>query len=261
MKAWAARILALVFAAAAVYLAVLDAHAARVALEVALGAAVLCIACAIALWRTPAIAAILNACWIAAAFAFGSMHPAANSMQADLSPQEATAKIDSAAKGLKPEDYALAALAAKVPTIDTAFAWVRDNVRYEAYDGILRGSKGTLYTRAGNAADRAMLLAALLQINKIPVRIATGQLPPAQAERLYARIFEPNASGAVADPSARGPITARIFDRGRRDYNLMLAALGNNVPAVTMPSHDDVIKEIEAHAWVQAQRDGQWVDL
>ncbi|MBV8655344.1 MAG: hypothetical protein JO160_04815 [Candidatus Eremiobacteraeota bacterium] len=265
MKASIARILALAFAGAAAYLVVPDVHAARAVLEAALGAAVLCIGTAVLLWRAPAFAAILNACWIAASFAagiaLGGAHPSAEPAQAELSPQDAAAKMDSAAKALKPEDYALPALAAQVPTIESAFAWVRDNVRYEAYDGILRGSKGTLYARAGNAADRAMLLAALLQINKIPVRIATGELPPAQAERLYARIFEPDPSGANPDPSMRGPVMARIFDRGRRDYHLMLAALGNGVPAVTAPSHDDVVKEIQSHAWVQAQRDGQWIDL
>jgi hypothetical protein len=264
MKPWLARAFALAFTVAAIYLVILRVHAASALLETALGAAVLCVLGVALLWRLPILAAVMNAGVTLAAFAavfFLAGRPAGVAQSAARAVVTEPPDAQQAIERLKPEDYAVAALAPKLPTPEAAFAWVRDNVRYEAYQGILRGAQGTLRTRAGNAADRAMLLAAILQTNKIPVRMATGQLPAAEAERLYLRIFEPDRGATAMPPAERGPLSARIFDRGRRDYNVILAALGNGIPQVTSPSHDEVVKEIEQHAWVQMQRNGQWIDL
>src|SRR5688572_3380542 len=42
------------------------------------------------------------------------------------------------------------------------FRFVAEQIRYQPYAGLLRGAEGTLMARAGNAADQAVLLAALL---------------------------------------------------------------------------------------------------
>src|SRR3954452_2515552 len=44
-----------------------------------------------------------------------------------------------------------------------AFAFVRDEVAYEPYRGLLRGARGALASRAGNALDKCLLLKQLLQ--------------------------------------------------------------------------------------------------
>ena len=164
---------------------------------------------------------------------------------------------------MQAQDYVLTERAKLLPTTDAAFAYVRDNVGFESYSGILRGAQGTFQARAGNALDRAMMLGAILETNKIPVRIVTGQLSASDAERLFARMFEATPAPSPP-PSASAEANAlkdRVFTRGQRDYATILAALGNAAPAVASASHDDLIKEIQQHAWVQAQVNGQWIDL
>jgi hypothetical protein len=188
---------------------------------------------------------------------------AASGSAAGPSPQVVSAQLERMTQALRPEDFMLSERAKTLPTVDAAFAWVRDTVRFEAYDGILRGAPGTLSARAGNAPDRAMLLAALLQQKKIPVRLATGRLPEAQAERLYQRMFEPppNATSPPSISSEGDGLHDRILARAHRDDDAIRAALGNAAPTIAPQSHDDVLKEIERHAWVQANQDGRWVDL
>ena len=62
------------------------------------------------------------------------------------------------------------------------FRFVQEDVRYEPYAGVLRGANGTLVARAGNAADQATLLAALLRASGIPVRFVSGAIDQAAAD-------------------------------------------------------------------------------
>ena len=70
--------------------------------------------------------------------------------------------------------------------VDEIFRFVADSIRYEPYAGILRGADGTLVARAGNSADQAALLAALLDASLINHRFALGRLDAQAADSILA---------------------------------------------------------------------------
>ena len=72
---------------------------------------------------------------------------------------------------------------------DQIFAFVRDQIGYESYQGSLRGARGTLWSKAGNSLDKASLLVALLRASGIPARYATGHLGDDDAKKLILSMF------------------------------------------------------------------------
>ena len=83
---------------------------------------------------------------------------------------------------------------------DALIDWVRTEIAFEQYPGLLRGSRGTLIGRAGNTLDTAFLLAHLLADAGYEVRIARGNLPTATARTLVDQMMasRPDAT-AVGD--------------------------------------------------------------
>jgi hypothetical protein len=57
------------------------------------------------------------------------------------------------------------------------------------------------------------------------------------------------------------PLQDRVFARARRDYGVIRAAVGTDIPQDITPSRNDVLAEIATHTWVQAFVDGSWIDL
>ena len=101
---------------------------------------------------------------------------------------------------------------------DAIFRFVANEIAYEPYAGVLRGSARTLTGRAGNAADKAVLLAALLQASFIDTRFVLGTLDDdaassiaattVDAEGLRARALATMASAAPASTSSAAPAPA-----------------------------------------------------
>ena len=85
-------------------------------------------------------------------------------------------------------------------TPETIAAWVRDEIAYEPYRGLLRGPDGTLQAGAGNALDQAVLLARLLNDAGYSARIARATLPEAAAADLVATMTD-RAPAEVSDPA------------------------------------------------------------
>jgi len=148
-----------------------------------------------------------------------------------------------------------------------AFEFVRNHVRFEVYRGLLRGPEITYASRAGNALDRAALLAELLENNGVETRFAFGRLPAAECERLFARIFESlpgpedeRDKSVVATP-AKSEFLERVRARAAFDLDVVRGALGDKLPKEAGPTRDDTLGELAEHCWVQAKIAGKWVDL
>ena len=100
------------------------------------------------------------------------------------------------------------------------FAFVRDQIAYQAYSGSLRGARGTLWSRAGNALDRASLLVALLRASGFIAQYVQGTLSTAQAQGLILAMFQseyrvlgcPPAGSALADPANDSNLLAIVGD-------------------------------------------------
>lgn len=66
--------------------------------------------------------------------------------------------------------------------------FVRDEIAFEQYPGLLRGPEGTLASRSGNALDQAVLLAKLLREAGHDARVARASLSDQQAHALLAQM-------------------------------------------------------------------------
>ncbi|MDB5325714.1 MAG: hypothetical protein JWM57_1283, partial [Phycisphaerales bacterium] len=124
---------------------------------------------------------------------------------------------------------------------------------------------GTYAARAGNAADRSLLLATLLTKQKIAVRYAMGTLSDEAAGKLADRVFAPSADSMSekaknTGDSAPSPFTARVQARATRDFANITTALGDRMPKTAMTRHD-LIAEVKSHVWLQAKVGDDWVDL
>lgn len=181
--------------------------------------------------------------------------------------------------------------------LETIYRFVADEIAYEPYPGILRGALGTLEARAGNSADKALLLAALLDASLIPVRFARGSLDDTAAAQLTASL---TVDAETARTVAQRPLdagVARLADRepatepdpgssplldetqeaalkadGQAALGQAAARLGDTAAMLEAALADAGIElpdravtlpatEVTAHTWVQAQFGPEWQDL
>lgn len=180
--------------------------------------------------------------------------------------------------------FDVAALAESLPpSVEALAAFVREEIAYEPYEGILRGSAGALIARAGNAYDRSLLLAELLRRKGFRVRFARGTLVDGVAERLYQEVFRPVARPAPRVREAQVTQAAGVSPEQARRYLAALAPYvrdGIDVARLTETSVEDLrrlitparqvppppgraraLAAIRDHVWVQVDDRGEWRDL
>jgi hypothetical protein len=120
------------------------------------------------------------------------------------------------------------------PDPERAFEYAR-TLGYEAYEGSLRGARGTEWSQAGNSLDQANLLVATLRGSGTPARYRHGTLSTERARELILSMFP--TKGAVVGYVPEGTETSD-------------------------PAHDpELLEEARDHWWVEAYRDGAWVAM
>lgn len=111
-------------------------------------------------------------------------------------------------------------------------AWVRTNIAFEQYPGLLRGTRGTLIGRAGNALDTAFLLAHLLASAGYEVRIVRSTLPEDAARTLVDQMLAPRAPAAAVGDEAK--LNALLVELGQA-FGLSAAESKAQVAAALAP--------------------------
>lgn len=116
---------------------------------------------------------------------------------------------------------------------EEAFAFVRDQIKFEPFTGIMKSSQGVLWGWAGNAVEQARLLTEILSLEGEKVRYAQGKLNEEKAAWLIKNIFPEE-----------------------KDFYYP-----ESVP-LSVPSQDkEILSAVQDHYWVQILQDNQWIDL
>ena len=179
--------------------------------------------------------------------------------------------------------------------LERIFRFVADEIRYEPYEGILRGAGGTLDAGAGNSLDQALLMAALLGKSGVPYRFARGTLDEAQAANLIdSSSMDPTEATEAAEIALSGgpfPPPIEIVDQDPADPRDLAAIeseahaaleasetrISDSVTLITTALADADIAlgagsltspasllppgETMEHTWLQAARGSEWLDL
>lgn len=167
---------------------------------------------------------------------------------------------------VQPEHFA--AGLGKDPT--KIFEFVRDQIAYEPYAGVLRGPRGTLLAMAGNSVDRAVLLAALLKSSGFSVRYAHGTLPDLLAERLVNSLWaerrwvEATVSASGTPNPTLKSFSDRVVASVQADHAMlhgMLKSAGVPQRAEPMVTTQKLLSEARDHYWVEWLHDGTWTAM
>ena len=166
------------------------------------------------------------------------------------------------------------------------YSFVRDYIAYQAYAGVLRGTKGTLAGEAGNSLDQTVLLYSLLNQVGIETRFAYAHLDEGAARRLITSMNTPSRRAkALIDhnvakrllelmPGAKSLFDAQgiskaieeksaAFDKGTQKSIQWLGDIYPVAADATHPTPDaDLLADASEHYWLQYRNfEGRWIDL
>lgn len=114
-----------------------------------------------------------------------------------------------------------------------SFLFVRDQVRFEPHEDVLKSSQGVLWSRKGNAKEQAVLLTEMLREEGENVRYVFGTLEESEARRLAESMFPE-----------------------KRDFSY-----SKDVPLSFPSQNSELIERIKKHCWVQVEKNEGWMDL
>ena len=174
--------------------------------------------------------------------------------------------------------------------IPDLLAFVSNSIRNEAYDGALRGPRGTLLANAGNSVDKALLLRDLLRTSlpQSEVRFAFCSLASGEAEGLVSGTEAQNKNEPAARPGSLKNASAvqlakesasykdhkatidvtiehwqGLADTVRQNAKILQATLSQHGVRILGPSvtHAQLVEAVSSHIWVQYHEGSEWVDL
>ena len=165
------------------------------------------------------------------------------------------------------------------------FAFVQSEIRYQPYVGVLRGARGTLAARTGNAFDQSYLLASLLREAGYQVRFITGTLPDDKVEAVLAQFAatpmsppsepwsEAEWATTVASLEATVPAFTDFLDFREEQLDQASLDFWDRVdwhdsllqsvsPVDETGARLDLATEAQDHVWVRyLDESGSWIDL
>jgi transglutaminase-like putative cysteine protease len=174
---------------------------------------------------------------------------------------------------------------------DRIFRFVADQIRYQPYAGVLRGPNGTLMARAGNSADQAALLAALLRASGVEARYVLGSIDDMSAASILGtsvsnhstahRELTEALTGAgeggrpavfgEPDETVRAQLDAAVaaadaaiaWTRAKLDDTVSTIGTTLASAGITLPFTGSALPAVErtGHAWVRMAAGPSWVDL
>ena len=164
--------------------------------------------------------------------------------------RELDAALDRTAASIDPADIDVAARARRLGAAGPIFKWVAETIRYEHYDGVLRGALGTMVAGAGNSCDKAMLLAEMLGAAGERVTVKVGVADHALNDRLVNLALRSTAGVSAA--AARGP-EAYLLSRASIEVRAIAAAMPVFAAALEQASPASVVASF---CWVEDERGG-----
>jgi len=180
------------------------------------------------------------------------------------------------------------------PKIQDLFVFVRDQIAYHPYQGVLRFAQGTLMSRAGNSCDKSLLLAAMLRHHGHKVRFARAKLDERMAEALVLFSDMPPAvdsrsslgfetRAVLTDLLKRAGAPAAEIDEATREddkrfeafrealtkgagygvdeLTLILKQAGIDFSGKTSTDAATLLATAKDHCWLQVETQGKWLDL
>ena len=236
---------------------------------------------------TRRLTAVFSALLLATSTLTTSLAQAASDPERLAAGYEATAEaLEKIAQVAPAADFNPAELATTIEGDPAAVtAWVTAHIAHGVYRGTLKGAQGTLEDRRGNALDRALLLAALLQAKGLEVRLARATLSADTAAKLAAAIAsETHVAAPPVDPALTDPIIEalvadpRVNGAAWRDGAAARDAAADAADAASAVLKDKALNALSAlvtpslavaedatalladHWWVQTNWGGGWAD-
>jgi len=126
--------------------------------------------------------------------------------------------------------------------------YVKQEVQFEQYPGLLRGAQGTLMSRAGNALDQSVLLGKLLKDAGYEARIAGTTLSSKQAKDLLGQMFiSQNTNPPPGDMNKLNAVMVKLGRlSGAPDSNLSAFLDAQEKPAPKQATDDQLKARADA---------------